>query len=447
MIWINLGKKVGKLSLLVLLVVTSSCNKDGLEIPLPDLPDLPEVNNQPNILLIIADDIGIEATPGYEIGAIKPNMPTLQKMVDEGIVFNNVWSYPLCSPTRASILTGRYGYRTGVLNVQEQGTIQETEKSLQAYLDETTNKAYAHAVIGKWHLSRDANTATNMGIGHYAGFLSGSLSDYFSWDLTTNGQSTAYEGYCTTKFTDMAIDWINAQDQPWFCWLAYTSPHSPLHLPPNEMHSQQGLSDDAASIEANPLPYFMAMVESIDYEMDRLFKAIPQDELDNTIIIFLGDNGTSRNVIQEPYRPRHSKGSLYQGGIHVPMIISGKGVTRNREVENSLINTTDLFATIAEIAGANIQSYEDSYSFEPTFTSASSGTRSINYSEASTETTAGYTIRDSDYKLIVFDDGEEEFYHLATDPYESINIENRILSTEQEQAKTALVNAAAEIRQ
>ena len=76
--------------------------------------------------------------------------------------------------------------------------------------------------------------------------------------------------YITTKTTDLAIDWINNQDTNWFCWLAYTAPHTPFHLPPTEMHSQEKLSTDQASIDANPQPYFMAMAESMDYEIGRL---------------------------------------------------------------------------------------------------------------------------------------------------------------------------------
>ena len=310
------------LSLIGLLL--ASCDKESI-------PQDPGSNVPPNILLIIADDIGIEATPGYPIGSIKPNMPRLESLAAGGITYDQVWSFPLCSPTRASILTGRYGYRTGVLNAESASTIPITETTLQTTIDEGTNQTYSHAIIGKWHLSpMEPGRPTDMGIGYYAGLLGGAAQDYFSWQLTQDGQSSKYVGYITTKITDMAINWINEQDDPWFCWVAFTAPHTPFHLPPDSLHYQGALPADQASIDANPMPYFMAMTESVDVEMGRLMDNIPADELSNTIIIFIGDNGSHPLVIQSPYTSTQSKGRLYQGGIHVPMIISGKGVSRKK---------------------------------------------------------------------------------------------------------------------
>src|SRR5690606_18182498 len=107
---------------------------------------------------------------------------------------------------------------------------------------------------------------------------------------------------------------------PWFCWLAYTAPHAPFHLPPVNMHTRGALPTDQASIDADPLPYYLAMVESLDFEIGRLFGAIPPADLANTVIIFIGDNGTDRNVVQLPYPMNHAKGSLYEGGVHVPLV-------------------------------------------------------------------------------------------------------------------------------
>ena len=91
-----------------------------------------EINSKPNILLIIADDMGVDATPGYNIGSVKPNMPTLQSMIDTGVKFNNVWSNPTCTPTRATLLTGKYGFRTNVTKVDD--VLSTSEISIQSYL-------------------------------------------------------------------------------------------------------------------------------------------------------------------------------------------------------------------------------------------------------------------------------------------------------------------------
>ncbi len=412
----------------------------------------PMPSSAPNILLIIADDMGIDATPGYSIGAQKPNMPHLDDLASKGITFDNAWAYPVCSPTRAAILTGRYGYRTGVLTVAGNNAgIDPTETTLQAFLDEQSSTTYQHALIGKWHLSgNDLDRPTQMGIGHYAGIIGGGVGNYSMWPLTENGATNTFSGYVTTKLTDLALDWINQQDDPWFCWLAYNAPHSPFHLPPADMHSQGALPEDEASIDANPTPYYLAMAESIDHEIGRIMDAIPPEDLDNTIIIFVGDNGTPGQVVQAPYQSMRSKGSLFQGGVHVPLIVAGKGVTRSNLRESSLVHVADLFATIAEIAGISLDTYEDSFSFYPLLSESGTGARTINYSEADNEdnpSRAGYAIRNQQYKLITYDTGDRRFHDLSADPYEQDNLLDGTLSTEQSMNLQELEEAASEIRQ
>jgi len=187
----------------------------------------PEVeSSKPNILLIIADDMGLDATPGYNIGSVKPNMPTLQGLMSSGVKFNNLWSYPVCSPTRASMLTGKYGFRINVLKAGD--VLSTSEVSIQKHLDNNSSE-YNHAVIGKWHLSSNINHPNDMGIDYYSGLLSGGVQSYSNWNLTTNGQTSTSTEYTTSKFTDLAIDWKTNQTQPWFLWLAYNAPHTPFH--------------------------------------------------------------------------------------------------------------------------------------------------------------------------------------------------------------------------
>ncbi len=157
------GKR--SLYLLVVLVVLFSCNKESedVEIVEPEEMETNEMNpdvttsTQPNILFIIADDMGKDATEGFSEGIIKPNTPNLNSIKDTGLIFNNFWTYPTCSPTRASIITGKYGYRTGGKFARD--VLNNSEKILQQYINEETNNAYATAVVGKWHLAgRNAMT-------------------------------------------------------------------------------------------------------------------------------------------------------------------------------------------------------------------------------------------------------------------------------------------------
>ncbi|MEM6343242.1 MAG: sulfatase-like hydrolase/transferase [Bacteroidota bacterium] len=382
-----------------------------------------------NILLIIVDDIGVDPVPGYTAtaGATKANMPHLQALADSGLTYDNVWANPVCSPTRAAILSGKYGFRTGVLNPQDQSRIMKSETTLHAYLDSASGGNYAQSLIGKWHLGGTANNnydyPIEMGIDYFAGIMGGGVPDYFSWPLVENGQQATDTTYATTKLTNLAIDWIQAQNQPWFCWLAYNSAHTPYHLPPAEMHSQTGLSGDSMDIENNPLPYYLAMIESLDYELGRIFDSIPQSTLDNTTIIFVGDNGTQRGVIQAPYNGQKSKGSLYQGGVHVPMIVSGAGISRQGEREASLISVTDIFPTVLELGGIATPSVNDGFSFYPTFNTANSGTRHCAYAEVDDGSEkSGWAVREDTFKLIHFSNAADEMYDLLQDPYENVNL-------------------------
>ncbi len=402
-----------------LLLLACSTDKDNSIINEEEATE----TSSPNIMLIIADDMGLDATPRYTIGDTKPNMPNLQNLINTGIRFNNVWAYPTCTPTRASILTGKYGYRTGVTSVGD--NLSTTETSIQQFLDTNTSEAYNHAVIGKWHLSNSSTHPIDMGINYYSGSISGTVQSYWDWNLVEDNISNTSTTYTTTKFTDLAIDWVGKQTKPWFLWLAYNAPHTPFHLPDTNLHSQGALPNDQASIDANPLPYYMAMLEAMDTEFGRLLSSMSDEEKDNTIFIFLGDNG-SPNQVAQGYNSRRVKGSIYQGGINVPMIIAGKGVSRINETENALINSTDLFATIADIANTGTTEINDSKSFKGLLTDSNANKRSYVYAEINNIDTgeADYAIRNETHKYIKFKDGSEALFNLTENSLENPNLLN-----------------------
>ncbi len=408
-------------------------------------PDEVPVENgtDPNILFVIADDMGLDASPGYSIGTQKPQMPNLQNLINTGVRFNNVWSNPTCSPTRAGIITGKYGIRNGVIKVSD--VLSTSEISLHKYIETNTNSEYSSAVIGKWHLSNNENHPNDMGINYYAGSLGGGLQSYSNWNLNINGQTTTSTDYVTTKTTDLAIDWINNQTKPWFLWLAYNAPHPPFHLPPNNLHTQGALPTDQASIDANPLPYYLAMIEAMDSEYGRLLSSMTQAEKDNTIIVFIGDNGTPNQVLQGFSR---GKGTIYQGGINVPMIISGKGVTRFNQTDDALINTTDLFATIADIAGINTSTINDSKSFKSLLTSVvNTNEREYTFVEdGNDDGSVDFTIRNTSHKYILFENGNEALFNLTNDPLEVTNLMSNALSSSDNDIKDELVAKLVEIR-
>ncbi|NRD18428.1 sulfatase-like hydrolase/transferase [Winogradskyella eckloniae] len=388
----------------------------------------------PNILFIIADDMGKEALAGYNEGTIKPHTPNIDAIRETGLSFNNFWTYPTCSPTRASMITGKYGYRTDVRWANQK--LSESEVLLQKYINQNTDSAYATAVVGKWHLSGYDTTINpeTFGIDYYAGIFKGSVKDYYNWPLSENGKQTVATEYTTKKFTDLAFNWINKQEKPWFMWLAYNAPHTPFHLPPLEMHSQGNLPPYTK--EVDPTPYFMASIEAMDYQIGELLNALSKEDRENTIIIFMGDNGIEPIVTQDPYKKNQVKRSLYQGGINMPLFVSGKGVERKGS-DNNLITTTDMFATIAEIAGVDTDRINDSKSFKSLLTEEKS-IRKYQYSEMKNEKNDAWTISNGTFKLLVFADGNEEMYNLINDPYEKNNILDSSLNTIEKKSKEEL---------
>ena len=424
---------------------------DVIEQPSEPTEESPTSNpHRPNILFIIADDLGVDAVPRYPFGEEKPHMPTLERLMDEGIQFSNVWTNPVCSPTRAAILTGKYGYRTGVLNAEDAGRINPNEQTIHRSLNELSDSPYQTSIIGKWHLSarNSPNVPQDMGIGYYAGLYTGGVESYNNWSLNINGESTNQSSYITTALTDLAIEWINGQVSPWFCWLAYNAPHSPFHLPPTDLHFQGDLPNDESSIEVNPLPYYLAMVESLDHEMNRLLSNLGSTTLENTLIVFLGDNGSPSQVVQFPFSNGKAKGSLYQGGVHVPMVVSGAGIRRQGATEEALITSVDLYNTFLEIAGEEPQDQLDSQSFYPLLQNSNTGQRDYNYAEVlgTRPNRSGYTIGNNQYKLIVFDNGNQALYQYDVDPDQINNLLETSLDSEASQAYQALVLEANRIR-
>lgn len=426
-----------QLFLLLIVILLFSCNKDDEN----DNKSNP-TENTPNILLIIADDLGKDAINSFSEGTIKPNTPNIDAIRNSGLTFTNFWSYPTCSPTRASILTGKYGHRTGVKWAGDE--ISLSEKSLQKYINEETNNKYSTAIVGKWHLSGNSSTFNPeiLGIDYYAGLIRGEAQSYYNWLLTEGGTGSIETEYTTTKFTDLATDWINQQEKPWFLWLAYNAPHTPFHVPPSEMHSQGFLPEFSSGMDETP--YYMASIEAMDFQIGKLLENISEEERNNTVIIFISDNGTPNEVVQSPYTFFTTKGSLNQGGINVPMFISGNGVLRTGNDEN-LITSTDLFSTIAQIAGVSSSEIYDSKSFK-SLLSQSETIRDFQYCEKDDGTNNLWTISNGRYKLIKNTNGNDEFYDLNNDPYEQNNLLNGTLTTTENTIKSELETELNNIR-
>jgi arylsulfatase B len=423
---------------ILLLFFVCACSSDdgGEQIPGTD-------SDRPNILLIIADDLGKDALEGFSEGDAKPSTPHIDQIRTSGLSFTNFWVNPTCSPTRASIITGKYGYRTGVKFAND--ALSREEMVLQEWLKEEVSPSYATAIIGKWHLSGEQSDVDpeTYGVGHYSGLVRGAVNDYSRWQLFEDGSSSLETGYITEVLADKSIAWLSQQEQPWFLWLAFNAPHTPFHLPPAEMHSQGNLPEYEEGMEAGP--YYRAAIEAMDFQIGRVLDALSESERSNTVILFMGDNGSPGQVAQSPYSRIKSKGSLYQGGINVPFFVSGNGVERLGENENALVNSTDLFTTIGQLAGGSVIELHDSQSFLHLLTSDAEH-RSFQYAEIDDGTNDQWAISNGNYKLILDANGTVEFYHLTSDPYEEENLMLESLSSDALAAKSDLEAELGRIR-
>jgi arylsulfatase B len=398
-------------------------------------------NAQRNVILIIADDLGSNWCGFQENRVDTLNMPNVRKLLSRGVRFSNAWANPVCSPTRAGILTGRYSFRTGVGNVVTNAMQLDTAEVTIPKLLKNANAPvkYVSANVGKWHvntpMAANYNNPGKMGYDYYAGVFSGQAASYTNWAKVTNGVASNSTNYLTTETTADALNWLNQQGtKPFFLWLAFNAPHTPFHLPPDSLIINRSLSGTTADIQANPKAYFKVMAEAMDNRIGKIVAWLEaNNKMNNTDIIFIGDNGNTMRTAQSLPISR-SKSTVYQEGIHVPFIISGPSVVNHGRVSNALVNVQDLFATILELTGyTNWQTQipankpVDSKSLVPILKNTATEARPWAYSEIFDVSPASGTntraIRNATYKLIYFDSSKvQAFYNLATDPGERTNL-------------------------
>ncbi len=419
----------------------------------------------PNILLLIADDAGVEQFAGFDIGTAPAATPNLDALAARGMRFSTVWAQPMCSPTRATLLAGRYAFRTGVgygtagAGVTGDypgppeplaGALPELQESLDRVREISARirppdtpamsyglprdeialprvlrdtAGYATAAIGKWHLADTRNGwlehPGNVGFEHYSVTMRNQPESYFSWWENVNGVLEHRTGYTPQRKVDDAIAWLAERDErPWFLWMAFSLPHYPQHLPAvNGTRTPGNAADDQrATLDV--------MLARLDEEIGRLLASMGEDVLDNTIVVFVSDNGTTGESIDPPFHPDRGKFTLYEGGLRVPLIFAGPGIPQGAS-SDALVNTTDLFATIIGLAGASPPDDRplDSVSLVPYFTSPERDSiRNYQFAEffhsGYGADTGTYAIGDGEFKLISTRAGNE-LYDVRADLSES----------------------------
>jgi arylsulfatase A-like enzyme len=330
------------------------------------------------VLLIVADDLGVETLASIPT-------PQLDGLAARGVRFTQGWANPLCTPTRAALLTGRHGFRTGVggNNRGRRNELPLDELALPELFDEPS-----HA-FGKWHLSQNPIHPNLSGFARFAGSRR-NVKDHYDWPLDVDGLISNTRDY-TTAFT---VDDVLRHPAP-FLYVALHAPHAPLQAPPGT---------DAATLSA--------VVRPMDAEIGRLVAGFP-----DAIVIFTSDNGTAAPL-------GGGQGTLLESGIHVPLTITGPGIAPG--VCHGLVHLVDVFATVAELRGV-ASTAEDSRNLVPYLADPGRASlRRFDYAGRFRREGGAYVrreqaVRDERWKLIRTLDGERVF-DLALDPGERFNL-------------------------
>ncbi|MBL9117407.1 MAG: sulfatase-like hydrolase/transferase [Verrucomicrobiaceae bacterium] len=399
-----------------------------------------------NILVIIADDLGSDSFPLTASGGTQAPMPNISALKNSGVLFTNAHSQPTCSPTRASMLTGRHPFRTGIgaqLTGATSPQLSASEFTLPEAFSANSGLGYSLAMFGKWHLNSGAGTndtpRTIGGWPSFAGTIIGAIPDYSAWTKIVNNVSTATTAYATTDTANDVINFIQSQPSstPWFAWAAFNAPHAPLHVPPANLHTYGTPTTNRGMYEA--------MCQALDTEVGRILSVV---NLANTHVIFVGDNGTPANVIQAPYTSAHSKETIYEGGTRVPLIIAGPSVVSPNRNSAAPVHVVDLYSTILDLAGIDVVNTQpaanpvDSKSLLPILQNTTDSTRVVMSQMFSAElatSVSGRVLTDSaGYTLLQFDDGHEELFNVTTDVNQGTNLLGTSITSAAQTAYAAL---------
>ena len=392
-----------------------------------------------NILLMIVDDWGTDRSPldNSEPGAELPNMPNFSSLAASGLRFTRAYAQPVCSPTRATILTGRQPFQHKVSFPTEAGQFSGGSGIDEITLPEIfSSEGAPHQMlsVGKWHLGGNASGyADRGGWPEFYGITGGGVPSYYTWTKNSNGVSANNTTYTTTDQVNHATEFIlenSSTGTPWFTWVAFNGVHSPFEEPPAELAPPSGYSAQFPGESATEYNY-RKMSEALDTEIGRLLEAVDPAQ---THIIIIGDNGTPGQVVQAPFSNGRAKGSIYNGGTNVPMVVAGPAVTVTPgSTTDELVHCIDLFSTILELADIDEATVTGLSAMNVQSTSivdilnGSDAEDRVMIAEVggdvgSTHARAIITDDYPDYKLIIFGDPDEtsdipvfEFYNIAND--------------------------------
>ena len=343
------------------------------------LPCLAGAGERPNVVLIVADDLGW-ADVGFHGGPI--DTPSIDRLAAEGVRLERFYATPICSPTRAALMTGRDPMRLGVAYAtimpwSNVGIHPDERFMAQAFKE----AGYQTAAIGKWHLGHAQQTyhPNARGFDHFYGHLHTEVG-YFppfasqgGRDFQRNGQSIDEDGYESFLLADEAVRWIEQRDadRPFFLYLPFLAPHTPLQAPPDLIEKYRSLNDNteasrsrsdrtnliaSLTLQDSARGIYAAVVDAMDQAIGQVLAVLDATgQADNTIVWFLSDNGGATYASGGAYNYplRGGKGETFEGGIRVPAVVRWPDRLAAAQREDSIMTAMDLYPTLAAFAGVS----------------------------------------------------------------------------------------------
>ena len=386
---------------------------------------------RPNILVFLSDDMGW-GQPGFN-GGTEVATPSMDRIANEGVKLTQFYVQPRCAPTRASLVTGRYAWKTGMAanpdGRKDDGLLLDERTIAEALLD----SGYATWLVGKWHLGHWGSDRLPLqrGFEHHYGFYNGFI-DYFRhfrpwrhwhkiFDWHRNGRPLVESGYSTLLLADEASQLIERHDgsRPFFLYVAFNAPHDPYQAPLRYTRQYDHLP------YAKPDRNQRAMVKAMDDAIGQVVDALERrGVLDETLVMFLNDNGGEREAGgNSPYRGL--KSSYHEGGIRVPAVMRWPDQISAGSESDALLHVVDLFPTLAGLAGADTGGglpLDGLDAWDAIANGAESPREEVVHSLG--------VIRMGDWKLLERDEAfafgdrstPQQLYNIAEDPYETTNL-------------------------
>ncbi len=407
-----------------------------------------------NVLIVVFDDLGIDKVAAYGVHADPPHLPVLDALADQGVRFPVAYGFPLCSPTRAALMTGRYARHTGInhpLAPEERVELPLAEETLPELL---STRGYHTGGVGKWHLGTNSSPSRfshpwRQGFSFYTGTignLAGAAGDYHTWrEVGADRKLHTVSGDNSTHLADVAIEFLARTPEPWFLYLSFHAPHEPFQpVPATSGHPSLPASAPTADL-------YDAMAENADRQLGRVLDALNPAVRARTTIVALGDNGTPGEVMRRPLHPERSKMTVYEGGVRIPLIVAGPAVVAPGRASRALVHVVDVLPTLAERVGATPRPGIDGRSFLKALADPSDpGARTTLFSQRIYPNGPGpwtlqvSTIRDAGYKLVRWRGGDESLFEVGTGISEGPDLLPTPLAPAEEAARIRLSAALEE---